>query len=423
MKPNTKKYNVVVTGGGFAGVGAALAAARGGLNVLLVERGNCLGGAAALNLVNPFMPFWTNGKQKRKYLSAGIFREILDRLSEAGALAANEMTFDEETLKLILNRMAIQAGIDLLFHSYLVAADADDKSIRSATVANKSGCLDLSADYFVDATGDADLAMLCGCPFRVGREGDGLCQPMTLCFRLANVDMDAFRRSRQEINPLYREMQKQGKIKNIREDVLIFDTLADGILHFNSTRIVKRKPIDAFELTIAEIEAREQVFELHGFLKEHIDGFQNSRLIMTAPQIGVRESRMIDGEYILTGQDLISCTKFADSIAAGNYDIDIHNPEGSGTSHYYFPEGEYYTIPYRSLIPKGANNLLVAGRCISATHEAQASIRIMPIVCCLGEAAGTAISVACKGNVPVNEADIAAIQTILRSNGAFIGDF
>ena len=429
MKSIDKKYNAVVIGGGFSGVAAALASARAGLSVLLVERGNCLGGAAAANLVNPFMPFWTNikdetgGGQKRKYLSAGIFREILNNLSEAGALGENEMTFDEETLKLILNRMTIRAGIDLLFHSYLIGADVnkEDKSVKTVTVANKSGCMELSADYFVDATGDADLAALCGSPFRLGRDGDGLCQPMTLCFRLANVDIDKFRQSRSEINPLYKEMQERGKIKNIREDVLIFDTLTDGILHFNSTRIVKRNPVDAFDLTIAETEAREQVFELHGFLKENIDGFQNSKLIMTAPNIGVRESRMIDGEYILTGQDLISCTKFKDSIAAGNYDIDIHNPEGSGTSHYYFPDGEYYTIPYRSLIPKGLNNLLVAGRCISATHEAQASIRIMPIVCCLGEAAGTAVAVACKNNVPVNQADIGQIQDSLTANGAFIG--
>ena len=142
---------------------------------------------------------------------------------------------------------------------------------------------------------------------------------------------------------------------------------------------------------------------------------------MTAPQIGVRESRKIEGEYVLTGDDLVSCVKFEDSIAAGNYDIDIHNPEGGGTSHYYFKDGEYYTIPYRCLIPKGGKNLLVAGRCVSATHEAQASVRIMPIVCCIGEAAGTAAAAAHKRGVAVNEADVPEIQNILRGNGAFIG--
>ena len=425
------KFDVIVIGGGLSGVAASLAAAREGLKVLLIDKGNCLGGAAAANLVNPFMPYWTHeaggGGRKRLYLSAGIFRDILERLSAAGALGENEMTFDEEYLKLLLNRMTAEAGVKLLFHSYLAGADrftgSDGTGVKCVAVANKSGSVKLYADYFVDATGDADLAAICGFPFRLGREPDGLCQPMTLCFRLANVDMKAFEASRAKIDPLYKEMQAQGKIKNIREDVLIFNTLSEGILHFNSTRIVRKNPVDAFDVTAAEIEAREQVFELHGFLKDRIDGFQKSRLIMTAPQIGVRESRMIDGEYVLTGEDLMNCVRFEDSIAAGNYDIDIHNPEGSGTSHYYFPEGKYYTIPYRCLVPKKSKNVLVAGRSVSATHEAQASIRIMPIVCCLGEAAGTAVAVAHKNGAGVNAMDgamVKEIQGVLRANGAFI---
>ena len=420
-----EKYNLIVAGGGFAGVGAAIAAAGRGLRVLLIERGNCLGGAAVTGLVNPFMPFWSNaapdGEKTRFYLSRGIFREILNGLSEAGALSSNEMTFDEEYLKLLLNRMVKQKGVELLYHSYVTDAEMNGGTVKTITVANKSGSMRLSADYFIDATGDGDLAALSGFPFRIGREKDGLCQPMTLCFRLANVDMEALKRVRDSINPLYKEFKEQGKIKNIREDVLYFHTLTDGIVHFNSTRIVKKNPVNAFELTEAETEAREQVFELYEFLKCHIDGFQNSRLIMTAPQIGVRESRKIEGEYILTGEDLISCVKFEDSIAAGNYDIDIHNPEGSGTSHYYFKDGEYYTIPYRCLIPKNSKNLLIAGRCISATHEAQASVRIMPIVCCLGEAAGLAAAAAYNSGAALSEIDVPELQDTLRSTGAFIG--
>ena len=419
-----EKYNLIVAGGGFSGVAAAIGAARGGLKVLLIEKGNCFGGASVTGLVNPFMPFWTksvDGEQKRMYLSEGIFREILNGLAEGGALGQNEMTFDEEYLKLLLNRMIKKAGITPLFHSYVTNADITDGKINNITVSNKSGNIKFSADYYIDATGDGDLAACCGFPFKIGRDKDGLCQPMTLCFRLADVDMEVFARSRSMINPLYKELKEQGIIKNIREDVLYFYTLTDGIVHFNSTRIIKKNPVSAFDVTEAEIDAREQVFELHNFLKERVDGFQNSRLIMTAPQIGVRESRKIEGEYILTGDDLVVCTKFDDAIAAGNYDIDIHNPEGSGTSHYYFKDGQFYTIPYRSLIPKGSKNLLVAGRCISTTHEAQASIRIMPIVCCIGEAAGTAISVACKSKADVKDANVAEIQDILRKNNAFIG--
>lgn len=419
------QYNLVVAGGGFAGTAAAIAAARAGLRVLLVEQSNCLGGAPGTCLVNPFMQYWTiienDGKKEKFYLSRGIFREVLEELKKMNALGKDEGVFQEEYLKLILNRMVLRASVTPLFHSSVIGAEKEGAHIKAVTIANKSGVMSVKADYFIDATGDADLAVLCGCPYRLGRPQDSLCQPMTLCFRVANVDLQKYKESRAQINPLYQAMQKAGKIKNIREDVLIFHNLVDGVLHFNSTRIVKRSPVDAFDVTTAEIEAREQVFELFEFLKENIDGFENSQLIMTAQNIGVRESRMIDGEYMLTAEDLVACTKFDDAIAAGNYDIDIHNPEGSGTSHYYFKDGTYYTIPYRSLQPKGTDNLLVAGRCISSTHEAQASYRIMPIVCCIGEAAGTAVGIAAKNNLPVTQADIREIQDVLRKNGAFIG--
>lgn len=415
------KYDVIVVGGGFSGVAAALAAARGGAKVLIVEQSNCLGGAAAVNLVNPFMPYWTHTDDSRKekvYLSKGIFAEIVEKLRQANATDSIGMVFDEEYVKLLLNRMVLKEGVELLYHSQLIGSDVEDGKVKAISVANKSGIMKLEADYFVDATGDGDLAAMSGCPFRVGREGDGLCQPMTLCFRVTNVDEKKF--DRRKTNELYREFQKQGKIKNIREDVLTFRTMIDDVIHFNSTRIVKLNPVDAFDVTKAEIEAREQVFELVNFMRENIDGFQNAQLISTAMSIGVRESRMIDGEYVLTSEDLVACTKFEDSIAVGNYDIDIHNPEGSGTSHYYFTEGTYYTIPYRCLQPKGVDNLLNVGRCLSSTHEAQASYRIMPICCCTGEAAGTAAAIAVKDKVSYKEVDVKKLQATLKANGAII---
>jgi hypothetical protein len=193
------------------------------------------------------------------------------------------------------------------------------------------------------------------------------------------------------------------------------------MLHFNTTRVVKKNPTSAEELTEAEIIARRQVFEVYNFMKKHADGLENSFLMMTAGEIGVRESRMIVGDYILTENDCKNCARFDDAIAACNYDIDIHNPEGTGTSHYYFPEGQYYTIPYRSLIPKGASNMLVAGRCISSDHGAQASYRIMPTVCCIGEAAGTAAGIASKSKTDVRSVDVKELQSSLTQNGAFLG--
>ena len=156
-------------------------------------------------------------------------------------------------------------------------------------------------------------------------------------------------------------------------------------------------------------------------MKKHADGLEDSFLMMTAAEIGVRESRMIIGEYVLTEADCRAFTKFYDGIAACNYDIDIHNPEGSGTSHYYFGAGEWYQIPYRCLLPKKCDNLLVAGRCISSTHEAQASYRVMPIVTTLGQAAGIAAALAIKAGVAMRDVDVKALQGIIEKDGGFIG--
>lgn len=307
--------------------------------------------------------------------------------------AIDRATFHEEYLKIILARMAQEAKVELLLSSYLSDVKAEDGSVTSITVVNKSGSMELTADYFIDATGDADLTAMAGFPCRLGREEDGLCQPMTLCFRIGNINLAGYHQIKAQISPLYQEWKRLGKLN----------------------------PTDAFDLTKAEIIAREQALELFLFLKENFECFKNSHFLSTGAQIGVRESRMIDGEYLLTGKDLISCRKFEDAIALGNYDIDIHNPEGEGTSHYYFKVGEYYTIPYRALIPKSSRNFLVAGRCISVDHEAQASIRIMPIVCCIGEAAGLAIAQVKDSGANVGEANIKKLQEKLRQNGAELG--
>ncbi len=420
-----RKYHVIVLGGGFAGCAAAIAAARNGCNTLLVEQSGYLGGAAANCLVNPFMPYSTtvekDGKTETLVLSRGIFREICERLEQEGALSGH--VFHEEYLKLVLDSMVMEAGVQVLFHSVLTDVIATENNLKGITVINKGGKQTFEAEYFIDCTGDADLAVMSGCPYHLGREQDHLCQPMTLCFRVANVDMEEFRRNSdiEKMQAVYKSWQAAGKTKNPRENVLIFSHIVNNVMHFNSTRIVRKNPVDAFDLSMAEMEARRQAFELFQMMKEEISSFRNAQFLISAPWIGVRESRMIDGEHLLTAEELKACTRFEDAIAAGNYDIDIHNPEGSGTSHYYFPAGQYYTIPYRSLLPKGMQNLLVAGRCISSTHEAQASYRIMPIVCCLGEAAGVGAAVAHRQHSAVRDADIREIQRILVENGAFIG--
>lgn len=423
MMEYTEIYDFIVLGGGFAGCAAAIAAARQGLHVLLLDSSGCLGGAASNCLIYPFMGYSTqitnaDGTKQCHVLSRGIFTEINQKLEESGG-------FKEESLKIILDDMMTEAGVSVLFHATLCGVDKRDGHIGSVSVATKAGVIVFRGRYFADCTGDADLCTYADVPTVLGREGDHLCQPMTLCFRVDNVDKEKFYANLRDYQAVYKQWMEDGKIPPTRrENLLIFNHPLEGVLHFNQTRIVKYNPVDPFDVTKAEMEARKQVTEILDFLREvKMPGMEKAQLVCTAADIGVRESRMLDGAYRLNQEDLVACTKFEDAIAAGNYDIDIHNPEGTGTSHYYFEDGTWYTIPYRSLIPRAedADNLLVGGRCISATHEAQASVRIMPICTTTGEACGVGAAVACKNGTTVQGADVAEIQRILTETGAYIG--
>ena len=212
-----------------------------------------------------------------------------------------------------------------------------------------------------------------------------------------------------EINEKYKAAKEAGEIKNPREDVLCFNC-NDGHIHFNTTRIIKLDPTDPFDLSKAEVDAREQVAEMVKFLKANFECCKNASISSIASHVGVRESRKLAGEYVLTADDLVSCRRFDDTVARGNYSIDIHNPAGTGTTLHHFKYGEIYSIPYRSLLPREYDNMLVAGRCLSATHEAQAAVRVMPICCCMGEAAGRAAALAHKGNTSVREISVSELQ-------------
>lgn len=411
-----KKYGLIVVGGGFSGVMTAVAAARDGMEVLLVEKSGALGGAPCLNYVLPFMDYEVKIDGKRKLLNRGLFEEFLGRMDKyAGiygdsVIKENRRCYNEEFLKVVLDDMTAEYGVDVLFHTTLVAAKTDGERVESITVLNVEGQSELYADYFADSTGDAMLSVLSGCSCHVGRAADSKCQPMTLCFRMGNVDVDAFyKNDHKNINALWKEKLAAGELLNPRENVLTFRHSTDSVLHLNSTRVLY-SPVNALERSKAESIARKQMLELYAFLKENAPSCKRATLLSSAPEIGVRESRMIDGLYTMTQDDIVECRKFPDAIAAGNYDIDIHSPDGSGTSHYFLPEGEFYTVPYRSLIPQGKTNLIVAGRCISSTHEAQASYRIIPIVACIGEGAGIVVAIAAKHGLPLYDVDIAELR-------------
>ncbi len=417
------KYNLIVVGGGLSGVAAAVCAAREGLKVMLVEKSGCLGGAISNNLVYPFMPYWTKPKDgigaDKKYLSQGIFKEMKER-HDRYVDDCKDHEFNSEYFKIVLDDITAEAGVDVLFHAVVYDVKTENRKISSVEITAKARKISVEADFFIDATGDGDLFYLAGCDYQLGRECDSLCQPMTTCFRMSGVDLDLFTEERPRLQELYKEKQAKGEITNPRENILVFFGVGEDVLHFNSTRVVKLDPTNPFDVSKAEVIARKQIHELISFLKENSNAFHESALISVAVNIGVRESRKLKGVHILTGDELINCTRFDDSIALGNYDIDIHSPTGTGTSHRYFSDGEFYTIPYRSLLPKEYDNLLVAGRCISATHEAQASVRIMPICCCLGEAAGTAVAIAHNFDRNMHTIDIKSLQKMLIKSGAVL---
>lgn len=416
-----KRYDLIVVGGGLTGVAAAVSAAREGLTVLLIEKAGALGGAMSNCFVYPFMRYWTYEpvSREKQYLSGGIFTEMRRR-QEKYLSGTTDKIFSPEYFKIVLDDMLEETGVEVLFHAVVYDVCVKDRKIKTVSVIAGSEKLVVEADQFIDATGDGNLFYLAGCDYQLGRDADGLCQPMTTCFRVSGVDLELFNQDKPRLQELYKDYQREGKITNPRENILCFLGIGEGIIHFNTTRVVKLDPTNPFDVSRAEMMARKQIAELMRFLKENSRAFANSSVISIASDIGVRESRKLRGVHILTEEELKNCTKFEDGVALGNYDIDIHNPAGSGTSHYYFKDGEYYTIPYRSLLPKELDNLLVAGRCISAKHEAQASVRIMPICACMGEAAGTAIAVAHHTGTNTHTVNIEKIREKLTENGAIL---
>jgi len=410
------RTDVLILGGGPSGVAAAVGAARLGVETLLVERYGFLGGGATAALVNPFMTYSSGGKQ----IIHGFLDDLLKELGQLEGVDEAGSSFSAEAFKFAADRLCQRAGAKILFHSVLSdveLSEEDQAKVSSLKLASKGGRLEVEAPLFVDCTGDADLAYAAGAPCEKGRKEDGLCQPMTLNFRVGGVDRDRTP-SGEEITKLYKRAKEEGRLDCPREDVLFFSTLREDVIHFNTTRIVKKDATDIAQLSAAELEGRRQAWAIWEFLREEVPGFEDSYLERTAAQIGVRESRRVMGHYLLTAEDCLEAKKFSDGIVRASYNIDIHNPTGEGTVLKKIPEGDWYEVPYRSLVPKRPSNLLVGGRPISATHEAHSSLRVMPIVMGIGQAAGVAAALSVKGGCEPIEVEPKRLKEKLNEQGA-----
>lgn len=456
MPPAMQEYDVVVVGGGPAGTVASIAAAREGARVACVERYGFLGGTLTAAMVAPIMGFHASELQ----VVRGIPQEIVDRLIALGASPGHVpdpidfcytiTPFDYEGLKRVYLEMAVEAGVDLWLHTVFLEASASDGRIESVRVWQKDGIKELRAAVYVDASGDADLAAAAGAPTQIGREEDQRTQPMTLMFRLGGVDWERIMdhvaahdgeiqhgqgvHERIEIEwlrslpirgfagftSLVAAARERGEWTIPRDRLLVFEGVRPGEAVVNTTRVLGRLGILGADLARAEVEGRQQAYQVVDFLRRHLPGFAAAYLLETPAQIGVRETRRIVGDYALTQEDILSGRKFPDAIACGAYPIDIHDPVSARLVAKRLPPGEYYTIPYRTLLPQGARNLLAAGRCISATHEAFAAFRVSAIVMAIAQAAGTAAAMAAHGGVDPRALDIKELQRQLAKRNAFL---
>ncbi len=440
------QYDALVIGGGNAGCAAALAAARHGARTLLVERYGFLGGTATASMVGPWMTFHSSTGR----IVGGIAQEIVDRLVAKGAspghlhdasdYVATITPFDPEVHKALLFEMMSEAGVSLLLHAYFLDAQVQNNAVKGATFATVAGAQTYKGRVTIDATADAYVAASAGVPTQQG-DARGRVQPATLIFRISHVDLAgtaAYLRSHSDqvrtslpiaertpealtavagLYDLWNEARERGEVTIPRELVSFFATPYHDEVTVNMTRVTNIDPLDPNDLTRAEVEARMQAMQLMDFFRKRVPGFANARISATATQIGIRESRRIVGEYTLTRDDVLQARHFEDAVARSAYPIDVHNPSGSGTTTQRLPEGKSYEIPFRCLVPKEIDRLLVAGRCISTTHEALASTRLTPTVMTLGQAAGTAAALANERGVKVRDVDPRLLRETLIADG------
>jgi 2-polyprenyl-6-methoxyphenol hydroxylase-like FAD-dependent oxidoreductase len=417
--------DVIVAGAGSAGMVAAIAAARSGARTLLIDRAGFLGGTSTA-VLDTMYAFHAPGDRQEKVVS-GIPDEVVARIEAYDAVlrrpntfgSGTGITYNPETLKRVWDDLAAEAGIRVLLQTLVTGAIREADRVTGLTFVNKGGSHAARAAVVIDASGDADVVAAAGGGFELAGR-DGAQQTLSTTFRMANVDDRALAVNKDQLHALMREANASGRFVLPREEGSVHRTPDRGVMATIMTRVPGVAPDDVEGLSRAEAAGRAQANEYFRFLKAMVPGYEEAVLVATSPWIGVRETRRIAGDYQLTGEDVLAARRFDDGIARCGAPIEDHHV-GRDTRWAYIPDSGTYTIPFRCLLPAGLEGIVVAGRCLSSSHDAHASARSIGTCMAMGQAAGTAAALAVAARSTPRAVPAALLRERLDADGADFG--
>jgi len=434
--PVLGEYDVVVLGGGPAGIAAAAAAGRTGRSTILIERYGFLGGAGTAAGLSTFCGLHANIHGEHKQVIHGLADEILDRLQKMDGLnaphlsLANKITaqaYDISAYKIAADGLLTSSGVKVLFHAFGVGmSKRAEREIDTLIVESKSGRQAIRGRLFIECSGDGDLAAWAGAPFELGDGAGNMLYPSTM-FRIIGVDpvkagraWDAIPKLMDEAIAKGRKFPRRGAIVRPQKNPIEWRANVTQIKNPDGSAV---SGIDVEQMSYGEIEGRRQCWDVFEFIKSVTPGFENAYIVEIAPQIGIRETRRVVGEYMLSESDILECASFPDSIGVNGWPVEAHVSGNVALKFPKIPESRGYNqLPYRMIVPRAVDNLFMAGRCASMTHDGQSSARVSGPCFAMGQAAGTAADLALKAGVAPRDVDVRALQRRLQADGVFLGE-